>query len=312
LKEIGQLAAAERAYQLGLEVGGAAGDQERIDAGYRNLLGLYATMGAWAEGEAAYSALQASPDDSIKSATFTALNGAQLRWGQVDDPAPLLAEALRRARHERFLRAERMAQRLSGEVTFSRGDVEQAREAWQAAYVIAQRQGVLLGPYLADLARWHATKREAAQAKALIAEALALGGRGVALAAVEVFTALGEAAEAKRHLDAAYREAWADGPPYAFAYELKRIRAALKTLGMAEPHRPPFDPAKVAAVPYEVEIRAFIDELKHEKGTEETEETEATPSIETGKTVDALTPVSQNGHAQPSEGRPWWQFWSQR
>ena len=79
--------------------------------------------------------------------------------------------------------------------------------------------------------------------------------------------------------------------------------AALKTLGMPEPHLPPFDPASVAAVPYEADIRAFIDELKHEKGTD------ADPSIET---ADSLPQASSNGHAQRSEGRPWWQFWSQR
>jgi hypothetical protein len=303
LQESGQLAAAERALQLGAQIGHAAGEQRRIDEGYRDLVGLDATIGAWAKGEAAYSAVQASPDDAVRNLAFTALYAAQLRWGQGDDPTTLLAEALRRARQEKFLRAEREAQRLSGEVAFVGGNVEQAREAWQAAYVIAQREGVPLGPYLADLARWHATAHEAAQAKALISEALALGGRNAALAAVEVFIALGEQAEARRHTDAAYREAWADGPPYAFAYELRRIQAALETLGMAEPHLPPFDPASVAAVPYEADIRAFIDELRHEKGTA------IDPSIET---VDAVAQVSQNGHSQRNKGRPWWQFWPQR
>ena len=66
LQESGQLAAAERVYQLALEAGHAAGEQTRIDDGYRDLVGVYATMGAWAKGEAAYSALQDSPDDDTK------------------------------------------------------------------------------------------------------------------------------------------------------------------------------------------------------------------------------------------------------
>jgi hypothetical protein len=38
----------------------------------------------------------------------------------------------------------------------------------------------------------------------------------LSLAAVEAYTALGEHTEAKRAVDAAYREAWADDPLYAF------------------------------------------------------------------------------------------------
>ncbi len=135
--------------------------------------------------------------------------------------------------------------------------------------------------------------RDAAQAKALLSEALALGGRGVALAAVEVFTALGEQAEARRHVDAAYREAWADGPPYAYFHELQRIRAALQTLGMPEPQLPPFDPAKVPPMPYEAEIRAFIADLEREqvKGTPESDGDESPALI-----AERVDPVS-NSHA---------------
>jgi hypothetical protein len=71
-----------------------------------------------------------------------------------------------------------------------------------------------------------------------------------------------EPAEAKRYVDAAYQEAWADGPPYAFHHDLGRIRAALKTLGLPEPQLPRFDPAQVKPVPDEAQIRAFIEDLR--------------------------------------------------
>jgi hypothetical protein len=225
------------------------------------LVGLYAAIGGWAKGEAAYAELQASPYEYVKADSFTSIHAARLRWGQGQDPAPLLAEALRSAREGRFLFAEREAQRLAGEVAFARGDLTGAQEVWQAAYAIAQREGVSLGPFLADLARLHAAQQDGTQAKALLTEALALRGPGVALAAVEVYTALGEPAEARRSVEAAYREAWADGPPYAFVYELARIRAALKTLGLAEPQLPPFDARRIPPLPDEAQIRAFIEEL---------------------------------------------------
>ena len=67
------------------------------------------------------------------------------------------------------------------------------------------------------------------------------------LAAVEVYLALGMPDEARQHVAAAYKEAWADGPPYAFYFELKRIRAAIQALDMPEPQLPPFDPQACAA-----------------------------------------------------------------
>jgi hypothetical protein len=68
-----------------------------------------------------------------------------------------------------------------------------------------------------------------------------------------------------------------DGTCY---YELNRIRAALKTLGVPEPQLPSYDPARIPALPDKAEILAFIAELTHD------------------------APDSRNGK------RPWWKIWS--
>jgi hypothetical protein len=312
LQDGGQLAAAERTYQLSLAL---AQSQQKIDEAYRELFSLASLIGAWKQGEEAYAALQASPYEDTKSSPFAFIEAARLRWGQGQDPAPLLDAGLRRAQEQSFLFAEREAQRLVGEVAFARGDLPAAQAAWQEAHATAQRQGVPLGPFLADLARLQAAQGNGEHAQALVTEALALGGFGVALAAVEVYTALGEPAEAKRSVDAAYREAWADGPPYAFYHELQRIRAALKTLGLPEPQFPPFDPARVPPLPDEAEIRAFIEDLKREQreGTEDEDTDEdqedgmvtLTPEMEAASPTKAITPEQTNGK------RSWWKFWSQ-
>jgi tetratricopeptide (TPR) repeat protein len=304
LEDGGQLAASERAYQQSLALAQVAHEQVQIDEAYRELVGLCSTTGAWKQGEEAYAALQASSDDFIKTGPFAFIKAARLRWGQGQDPAPLLDEALRLAREQRFIFAEREAQRLAGEVAFARGELPAAQAAWQEAYAMAQREGLPLGRYLADLARVHAAQRDAEQgdaghAKALLAEALALGGHGVTLAAIEVHTALGEPAEAKQFVNAAYREAWADGPPHAFFHELRRIRAALQTLGLPEPQLPPFDPAQVKPVPDEAEIRAFIAELNKGKKSA------------AGGGVLALTSPDEQGRTPASGKHPWWKFWSQ-
>jgi hypothetical protein len=289
----GRLATAERAYQLGLSLAQAAHEQEYIDVAHQDLVSLASRTGAWAQGETAYAALQASPEDLVKTQPFAFIHAARLRWGQGQDPAPLLDQALRRAREQRFLRAEREAQRFAGEVAFARRDLPTAQAAWQEAHALAQRQGLPLGPFLADLARLQAAQGDAGHAKALLTEALALGGHDVTLAAVEVYTALGEPDEAKRSTDAAFHEAWADGPPYALHFELERIRSALQTLGLPEPQLPSYDPTHIPPLPDEAEIRAFIEELKREQHQDsDTEEEDKAALTSNGK-------------------RPWWKFWSQ-
>jgi hypothetical protein len=303
LQEGERLAAAERMFQLELALAQAAQKQEHIDDAYQDLVGLAGLTGNWRQGETADAALQASPDDDIKTQPFTFIYAVRLRWGQGQDPAPLLDQALRLAREMRFLLAEREAQRLVGEVAFARGELAAAQAAWQEAYAIAQREGVPLGPYLADLARVHAAQQDGIQAKALLTEALALGGFGVALAAVEVYTTLGETSEAKRYVDSAYREAWADGLPYAFYQDLNRIRAVLKTLGLPEPRLPPFDPNRIPPLPNEAAIRAYLAELN--QGTTNTPADDAL----------AVTAEPERVYDPPAAGngkRPWWKLWSRK
>jgi hypothetical protein len=244
---------------------------------------------------------------------------------------PLIKRAAALARETRFPRIERDAQRLAGEVAFSEGRLAQTEEAWHEAYVIAQRLGTPLGPYLADLARLRA--QQAAQtaspsgeqepgrlAQELINEALALGGRGVELAVVEVYLALGMPAEARKHVAVAYKEAWADGPPYAFYHELKRIRAAIQTLGMPEPQLPPFDPAHVPPVPYEDEIRAFIAELERENAkansddADDADDAEELPALNGGHDLVASpAPIDSHDETPSSNGKPpRWQFWRRK
>lgn len=268
LQEIGTLAQAERAFQLSLSLSEAVGDHVRTRSVQQSLLGVAALRGAWAEGEATLAAVQASLDDDFKGWPWMRLFAAQLRFGEGQDPSRLLAHALTSAQEQRFPRAERDIQQLTGEVALARGDLAGAEVAWLAAHSIAQRQGIPLGPYLADLARlrarqWQAGLGDADRARELIAEALRAGGVGpIDLAAAEVYQILGDTELAKQYIEPAYRRSWADGPPYAFFFELGRVRAVLKALGMPEPTLPPYDPARIPPLPHETEIRAFIAELE--------------------------------------------------
>ncbi len=302
------LAAAERALLLAEDLAIASADQRGQDDPWGNLMGLYARTGAWEAGEAASAALQASPEEDIKHHAFATIYSAQLRFGQGKDATAVLDEALTQARIDRFPHAECEARRLQGEVALARGDLAGAEEAWQAALAIAKHQSQPLGSYLADLARVRARQGQATLARELIAEAVAQGGQRVTLAAAEVALALGDTTQAAQYTLPAYTDAWADGPPYAQALELERARAVLQALQIPEPHLPAFDPATVAPLPYETEIRTFIAELYAEKAkSEEPDPAMALSEIE----VDADAEGSKlEPAAIPSGSRHWWAPWT--
>ena len=51
----------------------------------------------------------------------------------------------------------------------------------------------------------------------------------------------------------AYRQAWCDGPPYAYHFGLTNARRHLRELAVPEPELPPFDASKYEPMP-EVEL----------------------------------------------------------
>ena len=83
----------------------------------------------------------------------------------------------------------------------------------------------------------------------------------------DALAALEQPDEAAVHALQAYRRAWADGPPYAFHWDLREARDRLERLGVAIPELPTVDPDSVR-VPLEAEIRAYIATLEASGGGE--------------------------------------------
>ena len=75
---------------------------------------------------------------------------------------------------------------------------------------------------------------------------------------------LGRHAEAATHARAAYRQAWADGPPNSHHWNLRAARQLLQDLGEPIPDLPTTDPADVK-IPLEHEVRTFIAALEAER-----------------------------------------------
>jgi hypothetical protein len=68
---------------------------------------------------------------------------------------------------------------------------------------------------------------------------------------------LGRHAEAVEYARAAYRQAWADGPPNCHHWDLRSARQLLTDIGEPIPDLPVTDPTDLK-VPLEDKIRAFI------------------------------------------------------
>jgi tetratricopeptide (TPR) repeat protein len=82
------------------------------------------------------------------------------------------------------------------------------------------------------------------------------------LVLAELWLAIGDKDEAKKHALKAYQTAWADGEPYVFRDNLNKARALLEKLGADVPLLPPYDPAKDEKFPWEDELETALEELR--------------------------------------------------
>jgi tetratricopeptide (TPR) repeat protein len=80
-----------------------------------------------------------------------------------------------------------------------------------------------------------------------------------------IWQALGDAERAAEAALAAYKDAWADGEPYVFRYDLDQAMELLKSLGVPVPNMPPYDPEADKPFPWEIEVRAAIDRAREEE-----------------------------------------------
>lgn len=97
------------------------------------------------------------------------------------------------------------------------------------------------------------------------AEQLANATQPAYLALADLWLAIGDHGQAKKHALAAHKWAWADGEPYVRRYELNKARALLETLGADIPKLPDYDPVKDEKLPWEDEVAAAIEKLRAEK-----------------------------------------------
>jgi hypothetical protein len=189
---------------------------------------------------------------------------AQFRFWQGDLSEERLARAEQLAKAGQSRQVIRFLHGLRGEWHLERGEwalaVESLGDAVSMARAVerpdsaAETQLALAQLQLGQLTD---PRREAEQ--------LANTRRPSHRALADLWLAIGDREQAKKHALAAYKWAWADGEPYVHRYELTKSRALLEQLGAEIPNLPPYDPAKDGKFPCEDEVAAAIEKLRAEK-----------------------------------------------
>jgi tetratricopeptide (TPR) repeat protein len=159
-------------------------------------------------------------------------------------------------RHERdFIRAAR----LHGEAALGVGDLTTATERLHHALTRARAVndvGEEL-PALTALAELHRQQQHYDAARELLDQVWAPAERGpYPLFHADALNVLAQLEHDQGHREAAiaaateaYRQAWCDGPPYAYHFGLTNARRHLQELGAPEPAMPPFDVSKYEPMP---------------------------------------------------------------
>jgi tetratricopeptide (TPR) repeat protein len=112
-------------------------------------------------------------------------------------------------------------------------------------------------PALTALAELHRRQQHDDTARELLEQVWALATRGpYPLFYADALNVLAQLERNQGHREAAiaaateaYKQAWCDGPPYAYHFGLTKARRHLRELGAPEPQMPPFDASNYAPMP---------------------------------------------------------------
>jgi tetratricopeptide (TPR) repeat protein len=263
------LAKALRVNRLVLDLATIAEDDGAIFKCRLSLFGFQSQNGQWQEAEATWRLLDPmgrewsrlvyrQGEAEFQFACFQFMQGT-LQEDHLTAAATLAEKDLNRSN-------VRDLHTLRGSWRLEQGEWALAASSFDQALTMARERRLVDGTSEAGLtvAKFHLHQLTGADARSE-AERLAQlhqpSHRYLAL----LWQAIGDLDQAKHHALAAYKEAWADGEPYVYRYELTKTTGLLNELGVPVPDLPPYDPAKDEPFPWEAEVRVAIEKLRAEK-----------------------------------------------
>ena len=159
-------------------------------------------------------------------------------------------------RHEILIEKARLLRRLGAEA--------QARGVFAEALRLGRESDAPVAPLEAEYATTLARLGETTMAREK-AQRLAELRQPPHLRLAELWLALDQIELARKHALLAYPQAWADGPPNAFHWELRDCRALLAAIGEPEPRLRSVRPEDLPPIDFEDELLKRIEQAKREQ-----------------------------------------------
>lgn len=258
---------------IALDLANVCGDDRGI---FKSLLWLFvdhSLLGQWREAEATWRRLDSMgrkwPRQAYGQGQAEYLfAGFQFWQGTLQESHLIAATTLAEQDGNRM--TLRTLHRLRGNWRMEQGEWALAAESFLYAVTMARESrlvdeasetGLILAKHHLGLLAEDVARNEAERLGKLLDPA----HRTLAL----LWLAIGDSELAKHHALAAYRNAWADGEPYVYRYELTKATELLEKMKVPIPQLPPYDPAKDEPFPWEAEVRAIIERLRAEKEAKE-------------------------------------------
>jgi hypothetical protein len=259
-----QLAREERYLLYALELAELAGNDEALFVTRLDRFGQLASLGLWDEADKMWKLVQ--PVDRkwsrhLYRPGYAEREYAKLRFYR----GKLREEDLQRAEKQARAGKNRASLRdtldLRGAWQIEGGDWSHAIDTLQEAVRMAHEVGQTNATAQTQLAlaKLHLNQLPNPREEA---ERLAKARRVASRELAELWLAIGDREQAKKHALDAYKWAWADGEPYVHRYELNKTRALLEELEVDIPKLPPYDPGKAEKLPWEDELIAAIQKLR--------------------------------------------------
>jgi tetratricopeptide (TPR) repeat protein len=274
MQDANQFAQALRSFQYLIQLANLLNYQDHIAISHTFLFGIYKTLGFWEKADEAYSAFYSAlpSSQSIFWQAKVERTHVHLQFYRDIDNQKLL---------EMIARAEELSEKgknpqsmrnlkyFKGEVLLRIGKFDEAKSLFSEAIRLNNEAGVRDEGSWGGLARAYLQEGHSQEALRIVTEELRDDGQDEGYSAAYVYWKTGEVESAKEEALKNYRWAWAQGEPYVRRYDLERVRALLKEMGVEEPSLPVWDESKYEPFPYEEEVKAFIEDLKRIKGKAE-------------------------------------------
>jgi tetratricopeptide (TPR) repeat protein len=265
-----RLATCTRTRKLALLLAELRGDKPGIFKGTLHMFSHYTELGNWETAEKMWQLLD--PMGRIWSRTSYREGEAEEEYakykfyrGQLNEN--ILEQAEKLATSGRVRATIRSLCKLRGIWQFEQRNYQAAVESLHKAVQMArqiERSDVIAETWLV-LVKLHSDQLNDA---IIEAERLEQFETPAFRPLAELWLGLGNSEKAKHYALKAYEEAWADGEPYVFRYELNKAAELLTRLGMTIPILSPYDPANEKKLPWEDKVKEIIEQLKREKEEE--------------------------------------------